>query len=142
MSSNVHRAALVTGALEAGLIGDSTIVAELFTDDVCGWAPGMSWSSAVELAIELEDRGSAFSDLELVVAPLDVSGDAAAVEWVVTLTHSGAMETEHERFRPTGARVTLHGITVAEFAGDKICVFRQYWDQTELTDQLRPHATK
>lgn len=33
-------------------------------------------------------------------------------------------------------RVTLHGITVAEFAGDRIRSFRQYWDEVELLEQL------
>ncbi len=136
MANNVERAATLIRALEASVTGDSTVVAELFTDDVRGWAPAMSVSSAAELAGELEDRDESFSDIELDVSPLDVGGDRAAVEWIVTLTHSGPLEVDDVVIEPTGARVSLHGMTVAEFAGDKICSFRQYWDEVELLEQL------
>jgi hypothetical protein len=36
----------------------------------------------------------------------------------------------------TGVRVTLHGITVAELRGDRICALRQYWDELSVFDQL------
>ena len=38
----------------------------------------------------------------------------------------------------TGIRVTLHGTTIAEFEGEKISSFRQYWDEIELLEQLTP----
>ena len=136
MANNVERAATLIRALEASVTGDSSVVAELFTDDVRGWAPAGSVSSAAELAGELEDRDESFSDIELDVSPLDVGGDRAAVEWIVTLTHSGPLEVDDVVIEPTGARVSLHGMTVAEFSGDKIRSFRQYWDEVELLEQL------
>ena len=33
-------------------------------------------------------------------------------------------------------------MTVAEFAGDKIASFRQYWDEVELLAQLALHPTE
>lgn len=136
MTNNVERAATLIRALEASVEGDSSVVGDLFTDDVRGWAPAMSVSSAAELAVELEDRDDAFSDIELDVSPLDVGGDRAAVEWIVTLTHSGPLEVDDVVIEATGARVSLHGMTVAEFAGDRISSFRQYWDEVELLEQL------
>jgi hypothetical protein len=136
MANNAERAATLIRALEASVIGDSSVVAELFTDDVRGWAPAMSVSSAAELAVELEDREDAFSDIELDVSPLDVGDDRAAVEWIVTVTHSGPLEVDDVVIESTGARVTLHGMTVAEFTGDRIRSFRQYWDEVELLEQL------
>jgi hypothetical protein len=137
MASNAQRAATLVRALEASMTGDSTVVADLYTDDVCGWTPAMSVSCAVELAVELEDRDEAFSDIELEVSPLNVSGDRACVEWIVTLTHSGPLELDDEVvIDPTGIRVTLHGTTIAEFDGEKIRSFRQYWDEAELLAQL------
>ena len=136
MAHNRERAATLIRALEASVEGDSSVVAELYTDDVRGWAPAMVITSAAELAAELEDRDEAFSDIELDVSPLDVSGDRAAVEWIVTLTHSGPLEVDDVVIDPTGVRVRLHGVTVAEFAGDRICSFRQYWDEVELLEQL------
>jgi hypothetical protein len=137
MASNAERAATLVRALEASIVGDSTVIAELYTDDVKGWAPALAVSSAAELAVELEDRDGAFTDVELDVSPFDVAGDRACVEWVVTLTHSGPLELDHDVvLDPTGARVSLHGVTVAEFVGDRIASFRQYWNEGELLEQL------
>jgi ketosteroid isomerase-like protein len=137
MATNAQRAATLVRALEASVTGDSTVVEELYTDDVRGWAPALWVSSAAELAVEFEDREEAFSDIELEVSPLDVSGERACVEWIVTLTHSGPLEFDDEIVvEPTGVRATLHGTTIAEFEGEKIRSFRQYWDEIELLEQL------
>jgi SnoaL-like polyketide cyclase len=137
MASNRERAATLVRALEASVVGDSTVIADVYTDDVRGSAPAFAVSSAAELAVELEDRGGAFSDVELDVSPLDVADDRACVEWVATLTHTGPLELAEETvIEPTGFRVTLHGITLAEFEGDRISAFRQYWDEVELLEQL------
>ncbi len=37
---------------------------------------------------------------------------------------------------PTGKRVRLRGITVADFDEDRISSFRQYWDELALLIQL------
>jgi hypothetical protein len=137
MASNAERAATLVRALEASIVGDSGVIGELYTDDVKGWAPALTVSSAAELAVEFEDRDGAFSDIELDVSPFDVAGDRACVEWVVSLTHSGPLELDDDIIiDPTGLRVSLHGVTVAEFDGDKISSFRQYWDEVELLEQL------
>jgi ketosteroid isomerase-like protein len=137
MASNAERAATLVRALEASIIGDSTVIADLYTDDVRGWAPALTVSSAAELAVEFEDRDGAFSDIELDVSPFDVADDRACVEWVVSLTHSGPLELDDDNvLDPTGLRVSLHGVTVAEFDGTKISSFRQYWDEVELLEQL------
>ncbi len=57
----------------------------------------------------------------------------------MTLTHSGRLEMDEAVVvEPTGIRVTLHGTTIAEFDGAKISSFRQYWDESELLEQLAP----
>ena len=137
MATNAERVATLIRAVEASMAGDSTHVAELYVDDVRGRGPALSVSSATELAVEFEDRDGAFSEIELDASPIDVSGERACVEWVVALTHSGPLAIEdYTVIEPTGTRVTLHGVTVAEFAGDKIASFREYWDEVELLEQL------
>ena len=137
MTTSAQRAATLVRALEASVAGDSSVIAEIYADDVKGRAPALSVSSAAELAVEFEDRDGAFSEIELAVSPVDVTGECACVEWVVTLTHSGPLAIDDETMvEPTGRRVTLHGVTIAEFTGDKICSFRQYWDEVELLAQL------
>ena len=137
MASNAERAATLVRALEAGIVGDAGAVAELVTAEVKGWTPSRSVSSAADLVAALEDRDSAFSDVELEVSPFDVSGDRACVEWIATLTHSGPFALADDVVaEPTGARVVVHGITVAEFEDDHISSFRQYWNEAELFEQL------
>jgi hypothetical protein len=97
----------------------------------------MHVSSAAERANELLDYHDAFSDVELAFAPLDVSGDRACVEWTMTATHSGPIAVDDEIWlQATGLRLTLRGVTIAEFAGDRIRSFRQYWDEGELLAQV------
>ena len=143
MVTSAERVATLIRALEARIAGDSTQVAELYVDDVRGRGPAMSVSSAAELAVEVEDRDGAFSEIELEVSPLEVSGERACVEWVAALTHSGPFATADDTvIAPTGTRVSLHGVTVAEFIGDKIASFREYWDEVELLKQVATVAVE
>ena len=113
------------------------MIPELYTDDVRTWAPAEATSTAAELAIEFQRRDEAFSDVELTVDPLDVGGDYAAAEWTVAMTHSGPLSVaDGNVVAPTGNRITLHGVTVAEFRDDLICSLRQYWDEYSVFEQL------
>jgi ketosteroid isomerase-like protein len=137
MGSSADRAAVLVQAIEASVTGDSRVVRELYADDVQGWSPVMTVSSAAELAVELEDRQEAFSDIDIDVTPLDVGADQACVEWVATATHSGSLVIDEDIvIEPTGGRFTLRGVTVADFEGDRIRAFRQYWDEVSLLEQL------
>jgi ketosteroid isomerase-like protein len=137
MGSSADRAAVLVQAIEASVTGDSRVVRELYADDVQGWSPVMTVSSAAELAVELEDRQEAFSDIDIDMTPLDVGADQACVEWVATATHSGALVIDEDVvIEPTGGRFTLRGVTVADFEGDRIRAFRQYWDEVSLLEQL------
>jgi len=137
MGSNADRAAALVRGIEASVTGDSIVIAELYTDDVRGSSPAMLISSAAELAVEFEDRDEAFSDVELDLKPLDAGGNQACVEWVATVTHSGPLVVDDDLvIEPTGRRLALRGVTVADFDGDRICSFRQYWDEVSIIEQL------
>jgi len=139
--ANQVRAQRLVRAVEASVTGASNAIADLYTDDVQGWSPAGTISSAAELAVEFEDRDDAFSDVEITVVALDVGGDQACVEWVASVVHSGALVLEgNVLVRPTGRRLTLRGATVADFDGDRIRAFRQYWNEMELLDQIRAAA--
>jgi ketosteroid isomerase-like protein len=137
MTSNAERATTLVDALRAGLERDREALQRLLTDDVRAWAPALSTSSRRELIDELERRDEAFSDIDLDVTPLDVGGDFACVEWTVEMTHTGTITVADERrIEPSGVRVTVHGVTVAEFDGEQICSVRQYWDESTVLEQL------
>jgi ketosteroid isomerase-like protein len=137
MTSNARRAATLVKALHAGIEQDRRVAADIYTDDVRAWTPAMATASLSELMVELERRDDSFSAIELEVSPLEVGGDYACVEWNVSMTHTGPLEVAGGKVvEPTGVRVTLNGITVAEFRGDRICSLRQYWDALSVFDQL------
>lgn len=137
MTSNAERAELLTRALHASVEGDATVIPVLYTDDVKVWAPAHSSTSAAELAEEFARREEAFDDIELMVVPLDVGGEYACAEWQVSMTHTGMLSLGRDVvIEPTGLRITLNGVTVAEFRDDRICSLRQYWDEFAVVDQL------
>ncbi len=137
MTSNEARAEMLVGALRAGLAGDRQALQAWFTEDVRAWTPALSTASLSELIDALDRRDEAFSEMSLDVMPLDVGGEYACVEWTVDMTHSGPITFADQRsIEPSGTRVTLHGVTVAEFHGERICSLRQYWDEIAVLEQL------
>jgi ketosteroid isomerase-like protein len=137
MTSNATRAQLLTRALQAIANGDRAVMAQLHTDDVQAWTPVLSTSSITALATEFDRRDEAFSDIQVEIIPLDVGGDYACAEWSVTMRHSGPLVlSDDRRLEPTGLQVVMHGVTVGEFCGDRICALRQYWDELALLEQL------
>jgi len=137
MTSNDTRATTLARALRAGIERDRATLEELLTDDVRAWTPAWSATSRTELIETLDGRDEAFSALDVAVVPLDVGGNYACAEWTVEMTHTGPLTLADDRsLEPTGIRVTLHGVTVAEFADDRICAVRQYWDEFAVYEQL------
>ena len=137
MSSNAARAAILVRALRAGIEADRRVVEEVCTDDVRAWTPVLATDSRDELVEVLARRDDAFSDVEIDAVPLDVAGEFACVEWCVSMTHSGPLGLDNgAQIEPTGERVTLNGVTVAEFRGEQICSLRQYWDAFAIIEQL------
>jgi SnoaL-like polyketide cyclase len=137
VTSNQARATTLTRALRAGIERDRESLQSLLTDDVRAWTPAISSASLADLLEELNGRDDAFSDFELGVVPLDVGGDYACVEWTVEMTHTGTLTLADDTcIEPTGLRITMHGVTVAEFHGDRICALRQYRDEFAALEQL------
>ena len=137
MTSNRERAGTLVRALHAAIDRDRQTLREMLTDDVRAWSPALATASLDELLDELDRRDGAFADVELHVTALDVGGDHACVEWTVEMTHSGPIVlAEGMNMESSGLRVALHGITVAEFIGDRICSLRQYWDELTVLEQL------
>jgi hypothetical protein len=137
VTSNAVRAEMLTRALRAAIDGDIGPVADVFTDDVKAWTPALTAESRAELFAAYEGRDGAFSEFELKVLPLDVNGAYACAEWTVTMMHAGPLTVaDGHTVEPTRLRITVHGVTVAEFRGPQICALRQYWDEFAVLEQL------
>ena len=125
--------ALALRAVRATLEGDSTVVGTLFTADVRASVSNTVWS-APGLAVEIEDRAGAFAEVDLHPNHWRALESEMWVEWSASVVHVGPLAIENGVLEPTGRRVELAGITVAEFSGDRISAFRQYWDCAALMD--------
>lgn len=135
-ASSSHGTMLVS-ALRASVDANRSLIEALCAPDVRVWSPALSTSSRAELLAALDRRDRAFGDFALDATPLDVTGDKAAAEWELSMTHTGPIELrDGDNLEPTGLRVTVQGATVADVAGAQIIAVRQYWDELTVFEQL------
>jgi ketosteroid isomerase-like protein len=137
MTSNSGRALILLRALRAAAEHDRQTIMDLCTADLRTWTSHTSTATLAALVAALDHRDVVFSDMHLDAHPLDVGGAAACAEWTLTMTHSGPIDIDGSTIAPTGARITMNGVTVAEFRGDRICSIRQYWDELDVLRQLQ-----
>jgi ketosteroid isomerase-like protein len=137
MTDTAARADVLRDAMLAAVTGDLGLVERAYTEDVTGWSPVMEVTSRDDLAADLAGRAAAFSDVDLVLDPVDAVGDKLIAKWRVAATHTGLLALDEElALEPTGRRLELRGVLIAEFEGDRIRRFRQYWNEVELLDGL------
>ncbi len=68
-----------------------------------------------------------------------MSGSQACVEWVASAVHAGPLVLDERRAAvtiPSGRRVRMRAVTVAEFEGEQISSFRSYWDDLPLLQEI------
>ena len=124
-------------ALEAEVGGASVDVATLFTDDVVGWSPYATVSGLAGVAEISALRDVAFSNVVIMFRGLDEVGNKAFAEWVIEADHTGPLVLdEGAALDPTGRRVRLAGVTVADFREGKIRSYRTYFDDLSLIEQI------
>jgi ketosteroid isomerase-like protein len=141
--NNRARADRLSEAISATIAGDASKVQDWFTPDVVGTGPAINVKSRAELTSDIHDRGGAFTDVEIAFSPLDVSAPQACVEWVASAVHAGPLVLDGSRGAvviPSGRRVRMRAVTVAEFDGDRISAFRSYWDDLPVLQDV--HETK
>ncbi len=124
-------------ALEAEVGGASDDLGTLFTDDVVGWSPYASVSGLPALAALAALRETAFSDVVILFRGLDEVGNRAYAEWLIEADHTGPLILgDGAEIEPTGRRVQLAGVTVADFREGKIRSYRTYFDDISLIEQI------
>ena len=64
-------------------------------------------------------------------------GNKAYAEWLIEADHTGPLVlSEGAELEPTGRRVQLAGVTVADFREGKIRSYRTYFDDISLIEQI------
>ena len=133
------RGEVLRSALEACVTGDVDALPKLFTADVSGWGPNMLVSSLDELKDTVASRDEALSDVGIEIGSLDVLGNKGFVEYRLNAVFSGPFKLDEDTvLDPTGGAIQLGAALVAEFSGDKISAFRNYFDETALLEQMVP----
>ena len=131
------RAVVLQRALEACVRGDASVLPELFTEDVSGWSPNMLVTSLGELAEAVSDREDALSAVDIQIDALDVLANKGFVEYRVSAVFSGPFViTDDVVIEPNGRDLLLGAALVAEFTGNRISAFRNYFDDTTLMEQM------
>ncbi len=131
------RAQVLQNALEACIKGDVDALPQLFTPDVSGWGPNMLVSSLDQLKDTVASREEALSDVDVEIGSLDVFGNKGFVEYRLNAVFSGPLRLDEDTVvDPTGGKIQLGAALVAEFSGDKISAFRNYFDETTLLEQM------
>lgn len=131
------RGAVLTRALQAAITGDVDALPEVFTADVSGWSPNMLVASLRELSEVVGEREEALSDVSVQVDGLDVTGDKGFVEYRVSATFSGPFVVDDDlTVEPNGRVLVVGACMAADFSGDKISAFRNYFDNMTLLGQM------
>lgn len=131
------RAGVVERALEACLRGEVEALPELFTEDVSGWSPNMLVASRSELADVVAERDTSLSNVSVKVDALDVVGNKGYAEYRVNAVFSGPFVVDEDTvIEPNGREILVGAAFVAEFSGDTISAFRNYFDNAALLEQM------
>ena len=90
------------------------------------------------LAQQMAGFRAASPDLHFTITQLLGEGDFVAVQWIARGTHQRPIAHLEEEFaRPAGGKnVTLTGIWLFRFEGDKIAEVWNHWDRHHLLGQL------
>jgi hypothetical protein len=133
------RADVLKRALAACVSGDAAALPELFTDDVNGWTPNLLVSSLDELSEAIAVRDESLTDVSILVHGVDLVGNRAYAEWMVSAVFSGPFQVNDDLvIEPNGREILLGGAIAADFSGEKISSFRNYFDDVTLLVQMLP----
>jgi ketosteroid isomerase-like protein len=135
--AGTDRGRVLWRALDASVHGDVEALPDLFTDDVSGWSPNLLVTTREELAEAVAVREETLSDVTIEIDALDVFGNKGFAEYRLTGVFSDPLVLDDDVVvDPHGRTIHMGGAIVAEFAGDKISAFRNYFDDVSLLEQM------
>jgi steroid delta-isomerase-like uncharacterized protein len=96
-------------------------------------ALGQQYRGAEALAAFFQELWAAVPDLRMEVEGVVADGDDAVVRWRLDGTFTGA---PFQGIRATGRSITLRGVDVMQFAGEKIRLNTVYYDGATFARQV------
>ena len=107
----------------------------MYTQDVTGRGPATSARCREELAIEVEERAIALTQVEVTFGEVETRGDSVRLEWESSALHIGPLVLEQSGvvLEPIGLPwLRVRAVTVATFRGSRICSWRSHWEDLTL----------
>lgn len=114
--------------------GNLGIVDELFAPGFVGYDPASVMGSSGREALKEDVRQfrTAFPDSHVKIEEILAEGERVVYRWTSRSTHKGPFMD----LPPTGKEVTISGIQILRFSGDRIVEGYSHWDALGLLRQL------
>ncbi len=130
--------AAVRAAIEALVLGDGSLLEQIFTDDVQFRSPHVAVQSLADLMYAVCSSEPALGELEITLSNVVVDRSTVAVEWLVNATLvAPILFADNLLIEPNNDRLDLRGSSFAEFSGERIQTFRSYFDDSEMFDGVQ-----
>jgi SnoaL-like polyketide cyclase len=130
-----ERERILRRAIASAVSGDISDIDEMYTQDVTGWGPATTARCREELAIEVEERARALTQVEVTFGDVETRGDSVLLQWESSALHVGPLVLERSGvvLEPTGLPwLRVRAVTVAKFRGSRICSWRSHWEDLTL----------
>lgn len=131
----------VRAAFEQGIhlynAGDIDAYAQEYTEDAVLVRPEVTVVGRAAIGELWRREKAMFPDRTLRIDALLAQGDLVMAEWTWTGTNAGARTApDGSLLPPSGRRVQLRGMELAQMRDGRICSYRMYWDRLALQQQL------
>lgn len=117
--------------------GDLDRYANEHTEDAVLIRPGGTFEGRAAIRESWAQQKAAFPDCTLTIDALIEQGDTIMAEWTWAGTNTGPLVLrDGTQVPPTGKRVELKGMELAQMREGKISVYHMYWDGLAILRQL------
>lgn len=127
---------LAARAIRACTIGDAAELQALFTNDVVAWSPVLLATSLDGLVAAMDEVETALSDVEVHIDTIGSFGGSTVAEYRIKGRFTGPFVAGDATVPPNDRTIVVGGAVVMDFSGDRICSFRNYFDELTLLEQM------
>ena len=117
--------------------GDVEGLVDLYTEDATLVTPFGTFEGRAAIHEARSRDKAAWPDHAVTRDVIVEQGDTLADEWAMLATHSGPLVMpDGTELPPTGKRIELKGMELAQLHDGKVAVHHQYWDNMAVSGQL------
>jgi predicted ester cyclase len=117
--------------------GDLNSYAKEYAKDAVLITPDRTAEGRTAIREYWSRQRAAFPDCTQTVEALVEQGDTIVTEWTWVGTHTGPLvQRDGTELTPTGRRIELKGMELAQMLDGKIHVYHMYWDGMAIAAQL------